>query len=303
VEIEVNLSRLRDESDQHLALVVARDVSERRRAEADRARMEAQLREAQRLESMGRLAAGVAHELKTPMQFIGSNTQFLQDAFELLAPRMQKLLKRQPTGEGPTQVAFLLGEIPAALAENQEGVRRISRIVQAMQELSHGGKAEPGPTDLNHQIEVALAVAMSEWKYVARMDAQLEAGLPRVRCQPHEFQQILLNLLINGAQAIEARFGREGGVQGQLKVVTRVREGRVEVAISDNGGGIPESLRGRIFEPFFTTKPLGQGTGQGLSIVQELVERMEGNLEWESVPGEGSTFRVLLPFIHPEEPA
>ena len=249
--------------------VMQMDVTEKRF-------MEVQFRQAQKLESIGQLAAGIAHEINTPTQYIGDNTKFLQEAFQDLwrvVEPVRSLLEHSERGMlSPEQwvdarqamenieLDYLAEEIPRAIDQSLDGVRRVSSIVSAMKDFSHPGDSTKTPTDLNRAIESTALVCRSEWKYLAELELDLAPDLPLVPCLPDEFNQVVLNLIINAAHAI-ADAGQGG--RGLIRITTRHSDGTVLVSVGDNGAGIPEAIRSRIFDPFFTTKPVGKGTGAG----------------------------------------
>jgi two-component system NtrC family sensor kinase len=296
------------------ALVVARDVSERKAAELNQAAMEVQLRQAQKLEAIGQLAAGIAHEINTPTQFIGDNTTFLRDAFKDSFGIIDKLttsLTALGEGSGPeaakakaalaeleaADLGYLREEIPRAIQQSLEGVGRISKIVKAMKDFSHPGGASKTLTNLQQAIESTITVSRNEWKYVANLVTDFDPALPPVPCYPGEFNQVILNLIVNAAHAIEAaREGRESSALGQITVKTRSGEDEVEISVADDGTGIPEAVQARMFEPFYTTKAVGKGSGQGLAIAHAvIVEKHHGRIEVQSEVGHGTTFILHLP--------
>jgi signal transduction histidine kinase len=274
--------------------------------------MEIQLRQAQKLESIGQLAAGIAHEINTPTQFIGDNGRFLTDAFaeltQLLAnlknviasatseqPRPGALLEARDLLE-KTDLDYLLKEIPLALEQSMDGVQRVATIVGAMKDFSHPG-VEKVPLDINHAIESTLTVARNTWKYIAVVKTRFEPKLPPVPCLPGEFSQVILNLVVNAAQAIGESLRDSNGATGTITISTALAGSRVEIRVQDTGAGIPEGIRDRIFDPFFTTKPVGKGTGQGLAIARAvIVDKHGGSIRFESQPGQGTTFILELPF-------
>jgi signal transduction histidine kinase len=281
--------------------------------------MEIQLRQAQKLESIGQLAAGIAHEINTPTQYIGDNTVFLREAFQdlwrLVEPTRRLLAGVQggvcpaelvQTAEhalGQADLGFLEGEIPRAINESLEGVRRVARIVSAMKDFSHPGGSSKKPTDLNRAIESTTLVCRSEWKYVAEMELDLVPGLPMVPCFPDEFNQVILNLVINAAHAIGEALPTARTEKGLIRITTRSGEGFAQITVADSGSGIPEAIRSRIFDPFFTTKPVGKGTGQGLAIAYAvIVEQHGGSIALESEVGKGTTFILRLPFERQPSP-
>jgi PAS domain S-box-containing protein len=295
------------------ALFVARDVTARKEAELARKQMEVQLRHAQKLESIGSLAAGIAHEINTPTQYIGDNTSFLGGALpELLAcmaAQRRFLLDLQSRQALPAEGAevlrqigaldldYLIDEIPKAIRQSLEGVARVAAIVSAMKDFSHPGAEGKAQVNLNKGIESTLTVSRNEWKYVAKVEADLDPSLPPVLCLQGEVNQAILNLVVNAAHAIEESLGgRHTGRLGTIKVATRRVGQEVRISVSDTGGGIPEAIRDRIFEPFFTTKPVGRGTGQGLAIVRAVVvEKHGGRVTMETETGRGTTFHLFLP--------
>jgi len=286
-------------------ILVGADITEHRV-------MEAQLLQAQKLESVGQLAAGIAHEINTPIQFVGDNIQFLHEAFadlmrlleaykklydkqgncEGLAPRLQEARELEEAIDLP----FLAKEVPKAIEQSMEGVRRVAKIVGAMKEFSYPDVEEKTPIDLNHAIENTVIVAKNEWKYVAELITDLDPNLPPVPCLPGEFNQVILNLIINAAHAISDVVKEQEGKKGKITITTRRIEDWVEIRVSDTGTGIPEEIRDRIFDPFFTTKEVGKGTGQGLAIARSmLVNKHKGSIEFETEVGKGTTFIVRLP--------
>ncbi|HEX4608982.1 MAG TPA: ATP-binding protein [Urbifossiella sp.] len=279
------------------ALICAVDVTERKR-------LEEQLKQAQKLESVGHLAAGIAHEINTPVQYIGDNTTFLAGAFRDLGGVLT--LYRRAGGDPGLRAAadraadgadldYLLDETPRSIEQTLDGVRHVARIVKAMKEFAHPGTEEKAPVDLNHAVETVVAVARNEWKYVAEVVTDLAPDLPPVPGLAGELNQVLLNLLINAAHAVQA--GRPGdGPKGTITITTRARGAWAEVAVADTGCGIPDAARARVYDPFFTTKEVGKGTGQGLALAHAvIVQGHAGTISFESEVGAGTTFTVRLP--------
>ncbi len=286
-------------------VVIADDVTEHRA-------LESQLGQSQKLESIGRLAAGIAHEINTPTQFIGDNVRFLESSLddilkmlakyrELLGPDKGSLdwtarLEEAKAAAEELEVPFLTEEIPRAVAQTLEGVNRVSKIVRSMKEFSHPGGDSKTTVDLNRAIESTITVARNEWKYVADLEMDFDPNLPAVTCLPGEVNQVMLNILINAAQAIGDVVGDGGSAKGRIVVSTRHVDDAVEIRISDTGSGIPEEHRSKIFDPFFTTKEVGLGTGQGLAIAYNVVvEKHGGSIHCESEVGRGTTFVLRLP--------
>jgi len=281
-----------------------RDTTERRL-------LESQLVQAHKLESIGQLAAGVAHEINTPIQYVGDNTRFLEDSFRSLDTVLrnyESLIEAAETaGVLPDEIRkvreaaeeadleYLHDEIPRAIQQSGEGVERVATIVRAMKEFSHPGSAEMRPVDLNRAIASTLTVSRNEWKYVAETMTEFDPRLTAVRCLPGEFNQVILNLVVNAAHAI-ADVKPDSREKGRITVSTRRDGDWAEIRVRDTGTGIPEAVRGRIFTPFFTTKEVGRGTGQGLALAHTvIVKKHGGTLDFETDEGHGTTFIIRLP--------
>ena len=270
------------------------ELSERnRRLEhelGERKRLEVELQQAEKLRAVGQLAAGVAHEINTPIQFIGDSLSFLVDSLAELG-----------LAEGPAtppqidaaEAVFLRMEIPHALKRCRDGTERVATIVRALKCLAHPDAIEQQPADLHAAIDTTLIIVCGELKQVADVELALAAS-STVVCHIGEIQQVLLNLLVNAAHAIRERVG-DSGERGTIRVATHEDGNELVVSVTDNGAGIPVDARPRIFEPFFTTKPVGQGTGQGLSIAHAIVvDRHGGQISFDSVVGRGTTFTIRL---------
>jgi PAS domain S-box-containing protein len=271
------------------------DVTERKEAEN-------RLHAAERLESVGKLAAGVAHEINTPVQFVSDSIYFVRDGlYELLAltDRLRAMAARDQCNANAVaalsaHLPYLIENLPKALERSLDGLKRVSEIVSSMRELAHPDRPEMSDIDINHVIHTALVVARSEYKYVAEIETDF-APLPPVKCHAGELNQVILNLLINASHAIADTAG-ENAQRGLIKVSSRLDNDAVVISVSDTGAGIAENIRHRIFEPFFTTKEVGRGTGQGLAISRNIiVNRHGGRIDFESVIGKGTVFHVRLP--------
>ncbi|MGA8271230.1 MAG: MHYT domain-containing protein [Candidatus Sulfotelmatobacter sp.] len=286
-------------------LVIGSDIT-------DRTALEDQLRQALKLESVGQLAAGIAHEINTPTQYIGDNVRFLKEAFQDLKNLLVQYERLLPAAKGnamssetvqavATEVeqidaAYLLEEIPKAIEQTLEGINRVSTLVSAMKEFSHPGTKEKILLDLNHAIQSTITVARNEWKYVADMETDFDPALPLISCQPGEFNQVILNLIVNAAHAIADAVAKGGSEKGTIRIRTRNCRECAEIRIQDSGTGIPEKVRPRIFDPFFTTKEIGKGTGQGLAIARSVVvDKHNGTIHFETEEGKGTTFIIRLP--------
>jgi PAS domain S-box-containing protein len=286
-------------------IIIGADITQRKAVED-------MLAQNEKLKSIGQLAAGIAHEINTPTQYVGDNTRFLQEAFQDMSQVLDSyaalfeaikgggasavLMSRVQAAIEEADVEYLNEEIPTAIEHTLEGVDRIAKIVRAMKEFSHPGQEEKTAIDINKSIESTITVARNEWKYVADMTTKFDASLPLVPCLPGEFNQVILNLIINAAHAIGDAIKENSTEKGRITVATRHQDNWAEIQISDTGPGIPEAIRHRIFDPFFTTKELGKGTGQGLAISHSvIVEKHGGTLSLETQEGNGTTFTICLP--------
>jgi PAS domain S-box-containing protein len=279
----------------------------------ERIQLREQLLQAQKLESVGQLAAGIAHEINTPTQYIGDNTRFLKEAFEDLKSLLgnyERLLSANKCGTMPdealqeiqaaikrTDADYLLEEIPKAIDQSLEGVGRVAALVSAMKEFSHPDTKEKTLLDLNRAIGSTITVARNEWKYVSDMETEFDPSLPMVSCLPGEFNQVILNLIVNASHAIADVIKNGGPAKGMIKVRTLNCSEWAEVRIQDSGSGIPKDVQSRIFDPFFTTKEIGKGTGQGLAIARSVVVgKHGGTIHFETEEGKGTTFIIRLPY-------
>ena len=292
-------------------LLIMRDVSDERALEQGRQRLDQERRIAQRLEAVGQLAAGIAHEINTPVQFIGDSTRFVGSAFEDLQPvinayRALGVAVAEGRADAPelamaalgaqedADLAYLQERVPAAIERSSAGIERIREIVGAMREFGHTGSDSHDPSDINHAIQSVLTVARSEYKYVADVETEL-GDLPLVACNIGEVSQVFLNLIVNAAHAIDAARDDDGG-RGTIRIRTGRENGTALISITDTGTGIPVEIRERIFDPFFTTKEAGKGTGQGLAISRSIVvDKHHGTITLDTAPGRGTMFTIRLP--------
>lgn len=292
---------------QHQEQLTVRAMAELEKAFREKEILQSQLLQAHKLESVGQLASGIAHEINTPTQFVSSNVSFLDEAFTDLSLCFKNLTEAAAEGRLTPDILreamaeadweYLHEEVPQAIRQSLEGLARVTSIVRAMKEFSHPGGQDAEQSDVNHLIETTVTVARNEWKYSAEVVLKLAPNLPAVPCVDGAIGQVLLNLLVNAAQAITEKLGRtpEGG-KGTITITTETDGSEVFIHIADTGCGIPAEYRARIFEPFFTTKEVGKGTGQGLAIAYDVITRKHGgNLTFATVPGEGTTFTIRLP--------
>lgn len=305
--LEVSMSRL-NSMERDTICIFVHDISARQR-------LQLQLSHAQKLESIGQLAAGIAHEINTPTQFAGDNLVFLRDAFRDLdgvfecatAARFrssgtigdESLCSNLRLASEAADLDYLREEIPKAIEQSLDGIQRISAITKSMKEFSHPGGTSMSSMDVQKAIENTLTVSRNEWKYVADVVTEFDPALTSIDCLPGEFNQVLLNIVVNAGQAIAEVVDRYPSGKGQIVIRTRRDEDWAELSITDNGPGIPEGIRQRVFDPFFTTKEVGKGTGQGLAIAHAvIVEKHHGTIHLKSEVGTGTTFVLRVP-IHP----
>jgi len=287
------------------------EIDERKKAEAEQHRMEIQLRQAQKLESIGQLAAGIAHEINTPTQYISDNTHFLQTSFHDLTGvlRQQTALvaaaKTKSISDDQIALAeetikaadldYLLGEIPKAIDQSLKGLECITKIVRSMKDFSHPSNNVKEMVNLNRSIEATVDVCRNEWKYVAEVVLELDPDLPPVLCLQDEINQTVLNIIINATHAVGDVVAKTEA-RGTITISTGQDDNWAEIRIHDTGTGIPESARDRIFDPFFTTKELGKGTGQGLAIAYAIItQKHNGTIAFETEIGKGTVFIIRLP--------
>ena len=294
-------------------VAVAVDISEFKTASQERQRIEEELVHAQKLESVGQLAAGIAHEINTPAQFISDNLVFLQDAvgdvLKLVADAREKINAKGLADLSSeidelcedVDLEYLEGEILPALKQSFDGISSIAKIIRAMKDYSH-----PGETfelaDLNKAIESTVTISRTEWKYFAQLEMALDESLPMVECVVSDINQVVLNMIVNAAHAIVEKYDDPDNLEGRITISTGMQGDTAVIEIRDNGNGMPEAVKARIFEHFFTTKEVGKGTGQGLSLAYRMVvEKHRGKIEVDSEMGEGTTFRILLPVNQPDK--
>lgn len=286
-------------------LITGADITERRTMERD-------LRQGQKLEAIGQLAAGIAHEINTPVQYARDNVTFVQQSWqsidELISLARLMTMEITVNGSRPPSVEdfesrrvevdldFLQKDVPTAIEQSLEGLERVAKIVRAMKEFSHPGSTEKVPLDINRAIESTIAVARNEWKYVADVTTDFDESLPRVSCYAGEFNQVILNLLVNASHAVGDVVKESPQTKGIIKFKTKREDSWVEIQIQDTGKGIPEEISNKVFEPFFTTKEVGKGTGQGLALAHSVVvKKHAGKIWFESTVGNGTTFFIRLP--------
>lgn len=302
--VEVNL-QLSNILERPVALAIVSDITQRKT-------LEDQLVHARKLESIGQLAAGIAHEINTPAQYVGDNTRFIQETMveviDLVNVFQRLYVASRDNSITPELVKeagdliqsvdpeYLAEEVPAAIEQSLQGITHITKIVRAMKEFSHPGGKNQELVDINKTVQSTITVASNEWKYVADIQTELDEHLPAVPCMPQEISQVVLNLIVNAAHAIAETLEEGSDSKGTITLQTVCNQGRAEIRISDTGGGIPDHIKERVFDPFFTTKEVGKGTGQGLSMAYKtIVNGHKGELNFISKAGEGTTFVISLP--------
>lgn len=286
------------------------DITEAKQAAVEHKSLQMQVQQGQKLEAIGQLAAGVAHEINTPIQFIGDNINFVSDSCKELCSyidqcdKLVQLAHERQLDTALTQsiidaadnisVDYLREEIPVALADAKEGTDRVAKIVSAMKEFSYPGSKEAQRIDISRAISSTIIMSKNEWKHHATVEFTPNEEIPLVECYAGELNQVFLNMIVNAAHAIEARPNKDDA--GLITVATQLVDNSVEISITDNGSGMPPEVADRIFEPFYTTKEVGKGTGQGLSIAYAIVvEQHGGQIQVNSTEGEGTIFTLTIP--------
>lgn len=303
LDVAFDCSPLVEQGDYIGAIISFRDISQLKRAQADAL-------QASRLASVGQLAAGIAHEINTPIQYVGDNLRFVREAIcditKVLAQARELAKDAGDAAADPFEQAYadadidyLKDELPTAIDQSLDGVAQVARIVLSMKEFSHPGSSSKAVTDINRALESTLTVSHNTWKHLANVEKVFDDDLPSVYCHAGEINQVFLNLITNAAHAIESS-GKK--LPGTIIVRTSHEGDRVRISVKDSGSGIPASIRQKIFDPFFTTKAVGKGTGQGLAICLDVIKiKHGGSLDVISTEGEGSEFIITLPVEDPAE--
>jgi len=276
--------------------------------------LEVQLRQAQKLESMGQLAAGIAHEINTPTQFVADNTTFLKEAFEgclkvlnesktltdnALTDVNEEQWSQLKKSMDESDLAFLTEEVPAAFEQSIEGLQRISSIVKAMKSFSHPSKGNAESANLSELLDTTITVARNEWRYIAELTTDFDENLPSILCIRDELSQVFLNIIVNATHAIEDRCAKSEKTSGTIHIETREENGNAKIIISDDGGGMKPDVLKRMFDPFFTTKEVGKGTGQGLNMAYSVItDKHKGVIKADSTLGQGTKFIIELPIVN-----
>ncbi|MEQ8734923.1 MAG: ATP-binding protein [Rhodospirillaceae bacterium] len=296
--VELAFTTVGEEPDIRVLWMV-RDIALRLAAEAEQRQLEQDLKQAQKLESLGTLAGGIAHELNTPIQFVTDNMNFLSEALADLLSAIDEFEKPQDLNSRDNirkkfDIDYLAEETPQAISQSLDGLRRIADIVLAVKKFSYPTSSGKSENDLNDIIRTTVTVSKNQWKYVAGLDLDLDEDLPLMSSNAGELNQVFLNLIVNAAHAIEDKVDKT--VPGKISIQTKSSGSSIECRVSDNGAGMIKDVVEKIFDPFFTTKDPGRGTGQGLSIVHSIVTLSHGgDITVESEVGQGTTFVINFP--------
>lgn len=303
--LQVIVSEIKDQSGfYHGIILVIRDITEELKVEQQKAL-------SQKLESIGSLAAGIAHEINTPMQFIGDNETFLKDSFQALMTFLSDMKSMYKYAlpaelqdnvkdsiealENQHDMEYITNQIPIAIDRSLFGISRVNKIITSLRNFSHSSNRDKAPSNINKAIEDTIIISTNEWKYVATMNTNLDASIPLVTCAIDEINQVFINMIINATHTIKDKIDTEEYRMGKIDISTQITNNEVEIIISDNGMGIPQEFTDKIFDPFFTTKEVGRGTGQGLSIAHDIINKHNGRISFETEKGVGTSFHIFLP--------
>ncbi|MFH0974476.1 MAG: ATP-binding protein [Spirochaetota bacterium] len=285
---------------------------ERKKADEEKHKLEKQLQQSRTLESIGTLASGIAHEINTPMQYIQDNTMFFSEGvinlFEIINVYSEIVaqycndetmsIAREKINKalGNTDIEYLRKEIPSAISQSLDGIGRVKNIINAMKYFSHADSDEMQKGDINKAIENTVMVSKNRWKYVAEIKTDLDPSIPEIKCFMGRINQVIMNLILNAADAISEVVKDNPDKKGLIQISSKKENNSIVITIRDTGCGIADNNKDRIFDPFFTTKDVGKGTGQGLSIVYDIiVNQHKGSIDVESAAGKGSAFTIRLP--------
>lgn len=284
------------------------DISKRKEAEQKKIELEIQLAQSQKLEAIGVLAAGIAHEINTPVQYVNDYVSFVgkavADLFSIVesyrivvSEKMPQEIKKLKSMEDDIDLEFLKEEMPQAIANSQEGLERITTIVRAMRDFSHVGvEGKKVIADVNKAIESTITITKNEWKYVAEMETDFDPAAGAVSCYIQELKQVVLNLIINASHAIKEKIGEQSSEKGVISIKTKKKDKALIISISDTGIGIARENRAKIFDQFFTTKDVGKGTGQGLAMAYAvIVNKHGGKIDFTTKENEGTEFTIVIP--------
>lgn len=291
-------------------LKLEKEIVERKQALQNLKKAQSQLVHSEKLAGIGQLAAGIAHEINTPIQYIGDNVLFFKDAFEdieehqdncdqllqeLKNMSLQSYIDHIHESRENTDIEFLKEEVPRSISQTLEGINRVADIVRSMKEFSHPGVKEKTLVDINKAITNTITVSRNEWKYSAEIETDLDPSLPEAPCLPGELNQVLLNLITNASHTIRDASRNRNGGKGTIHIKTEHLDDQIRISVQDSGAGIPAEIRDKVFDPFFTTKEVGKGTGQGLAISWSIITEQHNGAIWFETGVEGTTFFITLP--------
>jgi PAS domain S-box-containing protein len=298
VELSVKIVEHTERTSQYVWIL--RDITRRKKEEAERAELEKELSQAQKLEALGTLASGVAHEINTPIQYVGDNLRFLQETFSDLMSFVEWVDGKIPgediaAKKDEIDLDFLTEEAPASIQQSLYGLEQVARIVKAIKEFSHPGSGDAEKVNLNDLLSTAATLSKNQWKYVADIDYKFDENLPEITCYTGDVSQVLVNMIVNAADAMDTSSGTE---RGTIILKSSFDGDNIYLEICDTGSGMTEEVVERIFDPFFTTKDVGKGTGQGLAISYNIIHQKHGgDIQVNSKPGVGTRFLITLPRI------
>ena len=272
-------------------ILFVHDITARVKNQTRQNEIQEQIDETRRLESIGSLSAGIAHEINTPIQFVGDNLDYMSEALAHVFQACQNYSAAQRAQGAQCTYDAQISEISDALTESREGIKQVRDIVLLMKQFAHPGSGGMASTDLNEIVHNVVNICRNRWKHVGKVQLDLQEFLPKVLCRVGQIQQVILNLTMNAIDAIE----EEGLAERRICIETDYDENYVTVNISDTGRGIPDDIKAKIFDPFFTTKPVGKGTGQGLALAKDVIIKGHGGrLKLVDKPGFATTFQIQL---------
>ncbi|WP_417788725.1 ATP-binding protein [Terasakiella pusilla] len=312
IATEVKISVF-EHDDEYFLLHLIHDITRKKERAQEHKQLQEELAQSAKWEAVGQLAGGIAHEINTPSQYIGDNLHFLNESLAQIFTLLQNalILKKQSAADGKYadlnqkldqlikeyDLAYLIEEVPEAVKQSSNGIKQISRIVGAMKNFSHPGAKDKEPFNINSSLETTLTVSRNEWKNVAEIEKNFDENLIPVNCIPGAINQVFLNLIVNATHAI----AEKSSEMGKITITTRNSADGIDIYFKDTGCGIAPEHQKDIFNPFFTTKEVGKGSGQGLSIVRDIiVNKHKGTIDFQTTPGQGTSFHIHLP-EHPKE--
>jgi len=304
--LEITINRIRDKDNFFKGFLLSgEDITKKKH-------LEMQLAQAQKLESIGLLASGIAHEINTPLQYITDNLYYFKESFSPILQLITKIVKLVDINKigNPIQsvtedihgfinindISYLVEEIPKAIDQSIEGLSHVAKIVQSMKRFAHPGGNNKVSADINRLIRDTVTISRNEWKYATDVKTEFDDTLPSINCFPGEINQVILNLIVNAAHAIDDKAIKGTREKGIIKIITEKKGKYIIIKIKDNGKGIPNNIQKKIFDPFFTTKTVNKGTGQGLPIVYNIITKNHnGKISFRSKEGMGTIFVIKLP--------